>query len=80
MKLYNLESCPYCAMVREKLVELGLPYEKIDVPPARPLRQEVFEVSQQYTVPVLVDGETVLADENDIIAYLEEKYKKTGKE
>jgi glutathione S-transferase len=61
-------------MVREKLAEMGLRYEKVEVPHSRPERKEVFDVSGQYTVPVLVDGEVVLADENDIIAYLEKTY------
>lgn len=74
MKLYNLPGCPYCAMVREKLAELDLSYEQIDVPADRQQRTEVMRISGQPTVPVLVDGEKVFADENDIIAYLEEKY------
>ncbi|MDC4225261.1 MAG: glutathione S-transferase N-terminal domain-containing protein [Candidatus Manganitrophus sp.] len=36
--------------------------------------KEVFEVSGQYLVPVLVDGDVVLDDEDEIIAYLEKKY------
>jgi len=81
MKLYNLESCPFCAMVRKKLADLALKYVRIEVPPARTFREEVFKVSGQYTVPVLVDGETVLADEYEIIAYLEARYgKNSGKE
>ncbi|MDC4206348.1 MAG: glutathione S-transferase N-terminal domain-containing protein [Candidatus Manganitrophus sp.] len=74
MKLYDLDSCPYCRMVRDKLEELGLEYEKIAVPSYRPNRKEVFEVSGQYLVPVLVDGDVVLDDEDEIIAYLEKKY------
>lgn len=79
MKLYNLETCFYCAIVRNKLAELGLSYENIEVPLFRPERKEVFDVSGQYTVPVLIDGDHVFDDENDIIAYLEEKYGKTSK-
>lgn len=74
IKLYNLQSCGYCRMVRQKLEELGLEYEKIEVPPYRPNRKEVFEVSGQYLVPVLVDGDIILDDEDEIIAYLEKKY------
>ncbi len=77
-KLYNLEACPYCRMVREKLDELNLTYEKIDVPPARDLRTEVMEVSGQPTVPVLIDGETMLDDEDKIIAYLDTTYGVNG--
>lgn len=61
-------------MVRDKLEELGLEYEKIAVPAYRPNRKEVFEVSGQYLVPVLVDGDVILDDEDEIIAYLEKKY------
>lgn len=61
-------------MVRDKLEELGLEYEKIAVPSYRPNRKEVFEVSGQYLVPVLVDGDVILDDEDEIIAYLDKKY------
>ncbi len=61
-------------MVRDKLEELELEYQKIAVPSYRPNRKEVFEVSGQYLVPVLVDGDVVLDDEDEIIAYLEKKY------
>jgi glutaredoxin 3 len=74
MKLYNLESCPYCKVVRDKLATLKLDYEKIDVPPSRPNRHEVFKVSNQYTVPVLVDGDVMLDDEEKILPYLDKKY------
>lgn len=74
MKLYNLESCPFCMMVRNKLDALGLEYEKIDVPGWRGARQEVFEVSGQYLVPVLVDGKQILDDEEKILLYLEDEY------
>ena len=60
--------------VRQKLAELGLEYEKIDVPPAHHLRTEVLEVSGQPLVPVLVDGDVTLDDEERIIAYLSTKY------
>jgi glutathione S-transferase len=76
MKLYDLESCPFCELVRDKLEELQLPYEKIPVPSSRNLRKEVFDVSGQYLVPVLVDGEIVLDDEEKIIRYLDDQYGK----
>lgn len=76
MKLYDLDSCPFCELVRDKLEELHLTYEKIPVPSSRNLRTEVFEVSGQYLVPVLVDGDVVLDDEEKIIQYLEKTYGK----
>lgn len=74
LKLYNLEGCPYCQMVRRRLEALELPYEKIDVPGPHSLRTEVMRVSGQTYVPVLVDGDIVLDDENRIIEYLEATY------
>ncbi len=74
MKLYQFESCPYCKMVREKLSELQITYININVPRDRSQRQEVIQVSGQPSVPVLVDGDTVLDDEEKILPYLEQKY------
>jgi glutathione S-transferase len=76
MKLYNLEYCPYCVLVRRKLDELGVTYDKVDVPLAHHLRTEVIQVSGQPTVPVLVDGDMVLDDEDEIIEYLDRRYGK----
>lgn len=76
MKLYNLESCPYCKMVRDKLAALGISYETVEVPRERSARQEVFDVSGQWTVPVLVDGDVMLDDEEKILPYLDERYGK----
>lgn len=74
MTLYHVQWCPECAAVREKLEELGLAYEDVVVPDARPLRRQVFDVSGQYYVPVLKDGETVLTETGDILAHLEATY------
>lgn len=71
---YHVGWCPECAVVRDKLEDLGLEYEDVLVPDARPLRQQVFEVSGQYYVPVLKDGDTVLTDTRDILAYLDAQY------
>jgi glutathione S-transferase len=78
MKLYDLDSCPYCRMVRDKLTELKVPYEKVSVPRERSERKEVFAVSNQWTVPVLVDGDVMLDDEEKILPYLDEKYGKSA--
>lgn len=79
MTLYQFESCPYCRMVRQKLSDLELTYVSVCVSRDRARRDKVVEVSGQPTVPVLVDGDVVLADENDIVAYLEATYGRQGK-
>ena len=74
MRLYNIDDCGYCAMVRNELAQIGLEYEKIDVSWSHPERKEVYEASGQTTVPVLVDGDKILADEYEIIDYLKKTY------
>ena len=78
--LYHVTWCPECAVVREKLETLGLPYESVLVPDFRPLRKQVHEVSGQHYVPVLKDGETVLTDTHEILAHLEAQYKSSNQE
>ena len=61
-------------MVRNTLEQLRLEYKKTDVPWQHSLRKEVYAVSGQYTVPVLVDGDVVLDDEHEIVDYLKRTY------
>jgi glutaredoxin len=76
MKLYQFESCPYCKMVRDKLSALQITYININVPRDKSQRQEVERISGQRSVPVLVDGDTVIDDEEKILPYLDKKYAK----
>ena len=71
MKLYHTEWCPECEAVRQKLASQGIVYEDEIVPDVRPFRKSVYEVSGQYYVPVLVDGETVLTETEEIMNYLD---------
>ncbi|MFC7068139.1 glutathione S-transferase N-terminal domain-containing protein [Halobaculum lipolyticum] len=75
--LYELEGCPYCAKVKNKLAELDLAYDSVMVPRSHDERTEVEAVSGQTGVPVLVDeehGVEGMAESDDIVAYLEETY------
>ena len=74
LRLYNIDNCGYCTMVRQVLDQLNLEYETVDVPWPHSERKEVFEVSGQYMVPVLVDGDQVLDDEYQIIDHLKRTY------
>jgi glutathione S-transferase len=74
IKLYNIDGCGYCAMVRTVLKQLELDYETIDVPWSHHERAEVLQVSGQTMVPVLVHGEVILSDEYEIIDYLKKTY------
>jgi len=81
MRLYQFEECPYCHMVRQKLSDLAqeghdIRVELVYVIKDRAKRKEVIAVSGQPSVPVLVDGDVVLDDEEKILPYLEKKFNK----
>jgi glutaredoxin 3 len=75
--LYELPGCPYCAKVIDKLNELGVEYDSIEVPRAHEERTEVENVSGQTGVPVIIDeehGVDGMNESDDIVDYLEETY------
>ena len=77
LTLYELEGCPYCAKVKDKLADLDLEYESVMVPSAHSERTEVEAISGQTGVPVLVDEDhdvEGMPESDDIVAYLEETY------
>lgn len=78
--LFQFEHCPFCAKVRAKLDQMGLEYEKINVPYDRedPQRKELFEKSGVPTVPVLkIDGKYI-GESGEIIKYLEENFQQVN--
>ena len=60
--------------MRQKLAELHIEVEHVIVPDFRPMRKVVKEVSGQYYVPVLKDGDLVLTETDDILDYLDKTY------
>ena len=77
LELYEIEGCPYCAKVKNKLADLGLEYDSHVVPRSHSERTEVEEISGQTGVPVLVDhehGVEGMPESDDIVAYLDETY------
>lgn len=78
MKLYQVEWCPYCARVRSKMTELCLTYINVNVPRDKAKRTELVEIAGKPGVPTLVteDGRVIADDDDEIIAYLEERYGK----
>jgi glutaredoxin 3 len=72
--LYQAEWCPYCARVRAKMTDLLLNYRVVNVPRSHGERDIVKQVSGQTGIPVMVDGDTILDDDDAIIPYLEKTY------
>ncbi|MDP3734771.1 MAG: glutathione S-transferase N-terminal domain-containing protein [Nanoarchaeota archaeon] len=76
--LYQYEECPYCERVRQKLKELKLQYEKVNVSYDRegPFRKELLKKSGVATVPVIkIDGKYI-GESAEIITYLEKQFGK----
>ena len=79
--LYQAEWCSFARSVRGKLEGLGVAYIKIDVPRDKMDRGDLFTVSGQRGIPTLIDGDVVIADDDEAInAYLEGKYIRTPQE
>lgn len=76
--LYNLEACPECRAIREKLAGLELTYICVNVSPSKAKREQVYNLTGQRSVPVLVDGDKVFTSTDNILEYLVETYAHNG--
>ena len=74
--LYQLDGCPYCENVADRLDDLDVDYESVWVEPLHSDRDEVKRVSGQRAVPVLVDADSgvTMAESDRIIEYVERSY------
>lgn len=73
LELYQFELSQYSEKVRFILDYKGLEYRKIEVVPGVG-QLELFRLSGQSKVPVLKDGETIIADSTEIAFYLDRKF------
>ena len=71
--LYERTDCPFCWKVRLALAELGLEY-KIVATRLGEKHPELARLSPTGTVPVLVDGDTVVWESAVILEYLDGRY------
>ena len=74
--LYQLEGCPYCELVADRLEELEIEYDSVWVEGLHSKRDEVKRVSGQRQVPVVVDEDrgVTMAESERILDYLETSY------
>ena len=72
--LYQSEWCFYSHRVRQVLTELGLTFTAVNVPAAREDRAELLAIAGQDSAPVLVDGDKVYGESDEIIEYLRATY------
>ncbi|OGP84967.1 MAG: hypothetical protein A2Y95_12450 [Deltaproteobacteria bacterium RBG_13_65_10] len=71
--LYDNALSPFARKVRMVIEYKGLPFEAFDAltPEARP---RLAEVNPRVEVPVLKDGDVVVVNSSDIVAYLDHRY------
>ncbi len=77
IRLYDIESCPYCRLVREVLTELDLDVMILPCPRGgQRYRREAKGVGGKKLFPLLVDENTgaTMYESADIIAYLYQTY------
>ncbi len=77
LKLYDIESCPYCRLVREVLTECDLDVQILPCPQGGTrFREEAVRIGGKAQFPLLVDDNTgkQLYDSAAIIAYLGKTY------
>ena len=67
--LYDLNDSPFCLKARICLQLKGVPFRRVTLTLAR--RRELRRLSPACKVPVLVDGDYVIADSSRIVRHLE---------
>ena len=75
--LYQRTDCPFCWKVRLGLAEMQINYNSVNLQLGEKHR-DVIRHSPKGSVPVLVDGETVVWESNVILEYLDDKYQQGG--
>lgn len=72
IKIYCLQSCPFCIKVVDYVEEKNLEVELIDVTNDVKLQKEVESLGGKYQVPMMtVDGEPMY-ESDDIVDWLKE--------
>jgi len=74
--LYQLDGCPWCENVADRMDELDLDYDTVWVDAMHSARDEVKRVSGQRAVPVLVDEThgVIMNESANILDYLDTTY------
>lgn len=74
--LYQLDGCPFCEKVADRLDEIGVDYETIWVDAMHSDRDEAKRVSGQRGVPVLVDDDrgVTMPESENILEFVDRTY------
>ena len=74
IQVFQAEWCPYSAMLRERLTELGVDYVSVRVEPQRRERAKLKGLTGDDSIPavILEDGTVLTGATEDIVARLGE--------
>ncbi len=79
IELYLNDRCPFCQKVMAAVGKMGLKegkdFKVIDAAPGTPGAKVVLRVGGDTMVPFLIDGEIFMYESDDIIAYMENKFR-----
>jgi RNA polymerase-associated protein len=73
MLLYHRGDCPFCWKVRLAAAFRGISCEFVDVPRGTK-HPEVLRLSTSGTVPVMVDGDNIFGQSDQMLRYLDQNY------
>lgn len=74
--LYQLDGCPFCEKVADRLDEVGTEYDSVWVDAMHSDRNEVKRVSGQRGVPVIIDEDRgiTMSESDNILELIERTY------
>lgn len=68
IKVYSTEWCPWCVKVKKYLDQKGFEYEEVNVADNKEDREEVFNISNQRSVPVIdINGTVIVGFDREAI-------------
>ena len=68
VQIYTKSYCPYCALAKKRLAQLGIPFEEFDVTFDSAREKEMRLRSQRNTVPQIFIGDTHIGGSDDLDA------------
>lgn len=83
VELYMTSTCPFCSKVIRAANQMGLnegvDYRIVDADYGTEGRKKVIDTGGKAMVPFLVDGDAWMYESDDIIDYLQNKFKRERK-
>lgn len=63
VRVYTIESCPYCSTLKNKLEGKGIPFTEVDVDENEEEFSKVRKITESDMLPTVIVGKNVLVPE-----------------